>query len=86
MDLKKDLGPTSVRKEHEMMPTLYDVRPTALSQTTSDFEEVIDTQSNNLGFFDIQAPVIESVNDQWNTVAHQVLTEHADLWEKLAEL
>lgn len=66
---------------------LYDVRPGLSSQTTSVIEEIIVHDSMSLSFFDINAPHFEMTNDNtWEEMARQVLQEHTELWERLAEL
>jgi hypothetical protein len=64
---------------------LYDVRPTQFSQTTNNIE-VLETQTNNLGFFNIPTPTIEVSVGDWEAVATRVLRENSELWEKLAKL
>jgi hypothetical protein len=85
MDFEKSLE-TSIRKDDTMLPNLYDVRPTPFSQTTNNIEEVIKTETNYLGFFNIDAPIIDTRADDWRLVADQVLKEHSELWEQLAKL
>lgn len=65
---------------------LYNIMPTELSQTTNNIELIVKTEMNNLGFFDSDAPTIESSADDWKKVSDEVLNEHAELWEKLAKL
>ena len=66
---------------------LYEVRPGLSSQTTSTIEAMVLPSSLNLSFFDINAPVIETIKRSvWDETAKQVIQEHIELWETLAEL
>jgi len=66
---------------------LYEVRPGLSSQTTSAIEAIVLPSSLNLSFFDVNAPVIEtSKRSVWDKTARQVIQEHTELWETLAEL
>ncbi len=66
---------------------LYEVRPGLSSQTTSTIEAMVLPSSLNLSFFEINAPVIEiTKRSVWDETAKQVIQEHTELWETLAEL
>ncbi len=70
-----------------MLMELYEVIPGYSSQTTSSIEEIVLPDSLNLSFFDINAPIIKaSPKSIWDETAKQVLQEHTELWETLAEL
>ena len=70
-----------------MLIQLYKVRLGLSSQTTNTIKTIVLPDSLKLSFSDINAPVIEtSKRNVWAETARQVLQEHAELWETLAEL
>jgi len=69
-----------------MLP-LYDVRPGPSSQTTSVLESLVAEDSVNLGFYDVDSPIIQGpARSSWEEAANEVLQEHAGLWERLSKL
>ncbi len=70
-----------------MWQQLYEVRPGVTSQTTNRIEELIRPDDLILSFFDINSPIIEtSKQNVWDKTARQILQEHTELWERLADL
>ena len=70
-----------------LLSRLQNVRPGFSSQTTSvKLESFVVKGSVNLSFFDAYSPVIQRPRRAWEEVTHEVLREHAELWERLAKL
>jgi len=70
-----------------LLSRLQNVRPGFSSQTTSvKLESFIVKDSVNLSFSDVYSPIIQRPRRIWEKVTHEVLQEHAELWERLAKL
>ena len=71
-----------------MMSLYMDIRPGPSSQTTSvEIENLVAKESMNLGFFDTNSPIIQTLaRSSWEEAANEVLQEHAELWERLSKL
>lgn len=71
-----------------LLSRVQNVRPGFSSQTTSvKLESFIVKDSVNLSFSDVYSPIIiQRPRRIWEKVTHEVLQEHAELWERLAKL
>ena len=55
--------------------------------TTMRIENLLRQDCLALGFFDIYSPAIQrTTGDVWEAAAHEILQEHGELWERLAQL